>query len=173
MSIKKYVKALVETTTKEHLSVVYNSLLPITEVAKNLKYKLIITSPSIKNEEKVNFLVDALKIDDEKTINLLKLLAIKNRLTELPSLIAILKDTIADLTGDYKGYVYTKQNLSETKLKEIENKLSEKFNKNIILEQRLSDKDGIQVYVDSLNVEVAVYEEDLKSKLVKEILRAI
>ena len=29
MSIKKYVKALVESTTKEHLEVIYNNLTPL------------------------------------------------------------------------------------------------------------------------------------------------
>jgi len=173
MSIKKYVKALVETTTKEHLETIYNQLSAINAVAKNDKYKLIILSPVISNDKKVEFIVEALKIEDEKTINLLKLLSLKNRLAELPALVALLKDTIANLTGNYKGYVYSKEPLSESKIAEIENKLSSKFNKNIKLEQKTADRDGIQVYVDSLNVEIAVYEDDIKEKLIKNIIRAI
>ena len=173
MSIKKYVKALVETTTKEHLETIYNQLSAINAVAKNDKYKLIILSPVISNDKKVEFIVEALKIEDEKTINLLKLLALKNRLAELPALVALLKDTIANLTGNYKGYVYSKEALSESKIAEIESKLSNKFNKNIKLEQKTADRDGIQVYVDSLNVEIAVYEDDIKEKLIKNIIRAI
>jgi len=173
MSIKKYIKALVETTTKEHLEEIYNQLLPITEVAKTQKYKLIITSPVISNDDKVKFIADTLNINDEKTLNLLKLLSLKNRLNELPRLVMLLKDTIANLTGDYKGYVYSKESLSEAKIAEIENKLSKRFNKNIKLEFRTFDRQGIQVYVDSLNVEIAVYEEDIKAKLIKDIIRAI
>ena len=173
MSIKKYVKALVETTTKEHLETIYNQLSAINAVAKNDKYKLIILSPVISNDKKVEFIVEALKIEDEKTINLLKLLSLKNRLAELPALVALLKDTIANLTGNYKGYVYSKEPLSEGKIAEIESKLSNKFNKNIKLEQKTADRDGIQVYVDSLNVEIAVYEDDIKEKLIKNIIRAI
>jgi F-type H+-transporting ATPase subunit delta len=173
MSIKKYVKALVETSTKEHLETIYNQLSVINSIAKDDKYKLIILSPVISNDEKVNFIVESLKIEDSKTINLLKLLAIKNRLPELPALVALLKDTIADLTGNYIGYVYSKENLAESKIAEIESKLSNRFNKNIKLEQKTSDKDGIQVYVDSLNVEIAVYEDDIKAKLITDIIRAI
>ena len=173
MSIKKYVKALVETTTKEHLETIYNQLSVINAVAKNDKYKLIILSPIISNDKKVEFIVEVLKIEDEKTINLLKLLSLKNRLAELPALVALLKDTIANLTGNYKGYVYSKEPLSESKIAEIESKLSNKFNKNIKLEQKTADRDGIQVYVDSLNVEIAVYEDDIKEKLIKNIIRAI
>ena len=173
MSIKKYIKALVETSTKEHLETIYNHLSVIVKIAKNDKYKLIITSPMIESDKKVEFLVDNLEISDEKTINLLKLLAIKNRLSELPKLVAVLKDTIADLTGDYKGYVYSKETLHESKIAEIESKLSSRFNKNIQLEQKVSSKDGIQVYVDSLNVEIAIYENDIKSNLIKNIIRAI
>jgi len=97
----------------------------------------------------------------------------KNRLAELPALVALLKDTIANLTGNYKGYVYSKEALAEAKISEIESKLSNKFGKNITLEQKISDKAGIQVYVDSLNVEIAVYEDDIKTKLIKNIIRAI
>jgi F-type H+-transporting ATPase subunit delta len=173
MSIKKYVKALVDTTTKEHLETIYEQLKAINEVAKSEKYKLIILSPVLGNDKKVEFIVDALKIDDAKTINLLKLLSMKNRLAELPALVALLKDTIANLTGNYKGYVYSKEALAEAKISEIESKLSNKFGKNITLEQKISDKAGIQVYVDSLNVEIAVYEDDIKTKLIKNIIRAI
>jgi len=173
MSIKKYIKALVETSTKEHLETIYNQLSAINEVAKDDKYKLIISSPVVGNEDKVKFIVDALKIEDQKTINLLKLLSLKNRLNELPTLVSILKDTIANLTGNYKGYVYSKESLAESKISEIESKLSNRFGKNITLEARPSDKAGIQVYVDSLNVEIAVYEDDIKTKLIKNIIRAI
>ena len=173
MSIKTYIKALVQTTTKEHLETIYNSLKPINVISKDEKYKLIILSPLLSNEEKVSFIKDILNIEDTKILRLLELLSIKNRLIELPRLVDLLKDIIAQLTGDYIGYVYSKENLSESKIAEIENKLSTKFNKNIKLEQKKTDRDGIQVYVDSLNVEIAVYEDDIKAKLIKNIIRAI
>ena len=173
MSIKKYVKALVETSTKEHLENIYSNLEMVHSLANNDKYKLIISSPMLENAKKVEFLTNTLTIQDDKTINLLKLLAVKNRLVELPKLVALLKDTIAELTGNYKGFVYSKENLNESKLLEIETKLSNRFKKNIKLEQKISNKDGIQVYVDSLNVEIAIYEDDIKSNLIKNIIRAI
>jgi ATP synthase F1 delta subunit len=173
MSIKKYVKALVETTTKEHLTTIYEQLKEIENIAKNSKYKLIISSPLITNDQKVDFVVDILNIDDKKIINLLKLLANSNRLSELPSFVALLKDIIANLTGDYIGYVYSKDSLSEGKIAQIEAQLSKKFNKNIELKQKSSNRDGIQVYVDSLNVEIAIYEDDIKAKLITDIIRAI
>ena len=173
MSIKKYVKALVKTTTKSHLEEIYNQLVYIEFLKKNQKYKLIINSPIISKADKVEFLVSTLNITDSKIINLLKLLVENNRLNELPRLIFLLKDIIAELTGDYKGYIITKDQISESKLAEIETKLSSKFNKNIKLEQKLSKRGGIQVYVESLNIEVAIFEEDIKEKLIKDIIRAI
>jgi len=173
MSIKKYVKALVETTTKEHLETIYNQLVAIKEVSKSEKFKLIILSPVIDNNKKVEFIINTLKIDDEKVKNLIKLLSLKNRLNQLDSLVDLLKDTIANLTGNYKGYVYSKDSLSESKIAEIESKLSKRFEKNIKLEQKVSEKAGIQVYVDSLNIEIAIYEDDIKTKLIKNIIRAI
>jgi F-type H+-transporting ATPase subunit delta len=173
MSIKKYVKALVETTTKEHLETIYNNLKVMEVISKNEKYKLIVLSPVLNSEQKVEFIKNLLDLKDEKIVNLLRLLSSNNRLMELPSFIALLKDIIADLTGDYTGYLYSKDSLNESKISEIESRLSDKFQKNIKLIQKTSQRDGIQVYVDSLNIEIAVYEDDIKAKLITDIIRAI
>jgi F-type H+-transporting ATPase subunit delta len=173
MSIKKYVKALVETTTKEHLEEIYSKLTPLVELSKSEKYNLIITSPLITKEKKVEFLVELLEVKDEKIVNLFKLIAENNRLKELPQAVALLKDIIANITGNYKGFVYSKEPLSESKIAEIESKLSKKLGKNIKLTQKTTDKSGVQVYVDSLNVEIAVYEDGIKAKLIENIIRAI
>ena len=171
--MKKYVKALISTVTKEHLETIYNTLSPISVLSKDDKYKLIIASPVINADKKVEFIKNLLNIEDEKVINLLKYIAFNNRLKELPEFLGLLKDELANLTGDYQGFVYSKEPLSETKIAEIESKLSAKFNKNIKLEQKTSNRSGIQVYVESLNVEIAVYEDDIKARLITDIIRAI
>jgi len=173
MGIKKYVKALVETTTKEHLETIYTELTPLIQLAKSEKYNLIITSPLISKDKKVEFLVELLGIKDEKVINLLKLIVENDRLKELPQAVILLKDILADITGNYKGFVYSKEALAESKIAEIESKLSAKFGKNIKLTQKTTQRSGVQVYVDSLNVEIAVYEDDIKAKLIENIIRAI
>jgi len=173
MSMSKYVKALVETTTKEHLETIYSELLPLMNLSKNRKYNLIINSPLISKDEKVKFLVDLLNVKDEKIVNLFKIIAANERLKELPILVKQLKDIIASLTGNYKGFVYSKEPLAESRMAEIESKLSKKFGKNIKLEQKTTNRNGIQVYIDSLNVEIAVYEDDIKAKLIADIVRAI
>jgi len=173
MGIKKYVKALVESTTKEHLETIYSKLTPLVELSKNEKYNLIITSPMVSKSKKVEFLVELLEVKDEKVVNLLRVISENDRLKELSSLVFLLKDILADITGDYKGFVYSKETLSEGKIAEIESKLSAKFSKNIKLTQKTSNRSGVQVYVDSLNVEIAVYEDDIKAKLISNIIRAI
>lgn len=173
MGIKKYIKALEQTTTKEHLEAIYSELIPLVKLAKSEKYNLIITSPLVSKDGKVKFLVDLLGIKDEKVINLLKLITENDRLKELPQAVVLLKDIIAKITGDYKGFVYSKEPLAESKISEIESKLSEKFSKNIKLTQKTTDRSGVQVYVDSLNIEIAVYEDDIKAKLIANIIRAI
>ena len=171
--MKKYVKALISTVTKEHLETIYNTLSPLSVLSKDDKYKLIIASPVINADKKVEFIKNLLNIEDEKVINLLKYIAFNNRLKELPEFLGLLKDELAHLTGDYQGFVYSKEPLSESKIAEIESKLSAKFNKNIKLEQKTSNRSGIQVYVESLNVEIAVYEDDIKARLITDIIRAI
>jgi F-type H+-transporting ATPase subunit delta len=173
MSIKKYVKALEQTTTKEHLETIYSELTPLVELSKSEKYNLIINSPLISNNKKVEFLIDLLGIKDEKVINLLNLITENNRLKELPKAVVLLKDIIAEITGNYKGFVYSKEVLAESKVAEIESKLSKKLGKNIKLTQKTTNRSGVQVYIDSLNIEIAVYEEDIKAKLIENIIRAI
>jgi len=173
MAIKKYVTALVKTTTKEHLETIYSELVPLVKLAKSEKYNLIITSPLISKDKKVEFLVEVLGIKDKKVVNLLKLITENDRLKELPQAVILLRDIIADITGNYKGFVYSKEPLAESKISEIESKLSDKFGKNIKLTQKMTDRSGVQVYVDSLNIEIAVYENDIKAKLIASIIRAI
>lgn len=171
--MKKYVKALISTVTKEHLETIYNQLAPLSVLSRDDKYKLIIASPVISADKKVEFITNLLELTDEKVINLIKYIAFNNRLKELPEFLGLLKDELANLTNDYKGYVYSNETLSESKVAEIESKLSAKFNKNIKLEQKTSNRSGVQVYVESLNVEIAVYEDDIKARLITDIIRAI
>jgi len=173
MAIKKYVNALVKTTTKDHLESLYLELLPLVELSKSEKYNLIISSPLVSKSKKVEFLIDILNIKDQKLKNLFKLISKNDKLKELPLMVALLKDIIANLTGNYKGYIYSQESLTESKVADIESKLSKKFGRNITLTQQTFDKEGIQVYVDSLNVEIAVYENDIKAKLIENIIRAI
>ena len=62
---------------------------------------------------------------------------------------------------------------SEETLKVIESKLSEKFNATIKLQPNKKDINGIKVFVDILNVEVALSEDKIKSDLINNILKAI
>jgi len=63
--------------------------------------------------------------------------------------------------------------VNETTLKELEKKLSEKFNAIIKLHLKESELNGVKVFVDVLNVEVGLDENKIKRDLENQILKAI
>jgi len=170
---KNYVKALLAITTKEEAISIYNSLKDIKKVAKTKKYKLVISSPVISDEEKLSFIKSFVESSDPKIDNLLKLLAQNSRLNVLPLLIDELNEAICNATSNYKGVIYSKDELSELVIKDIEDKLSKKTGKNISLTSATFNRDGVKVFVDVLNLEISLYNQDVKDKLIDNIIKAI
>ena len=80
-------------------------------------------------------------------------------------------EKVSNYFNTYAGVVEGK--VSEATLKEIESKLSEKFNATIKLQLNEKDINGIKVFVDILNVEVALSEDKIKNDLINNILKAI
>jgi F-type H+-transporting ATPase subunit delta len=170
---KNYVKALLAVTTKEEISSIYNSIKAIKEAAKTEKYKLIISSPVVSDEEKLSFIKSFIEDINSKTDNLLKLLIQNSRLDMLPALIDELNEEICNTTSNYRGVIYSKDELSELVIKDIEDKLSNKTGKNISLTPATFEKDGVKVFVDVLNLEISLYNQDVKDKLIDNIIKAI
>lgn len=170
---RNYVRALFAVATKEEMSSVYNNLKPIKEVVKTKKYKLIISSPLISDEEKLSFIKSFMKDVDSKTDNILKLLIQNSRLEMLPNFIDELNELICQVTSNYKGVIYSKDELSESVIKDIEDKLSDKTCKNISLTPATFDKDGVKVFVEVLNIEISLYNQDIRDRLIDNIIKAI
>ena len=71
------------------------------------------------------------------------------------------------------GGVYTSENLDEQSLKELENKLSAKFNVKIQLSVQMTQIDGVKIALEELGYELSFSMKTLQNKLSEFILKTI
>ena len=171
MVVEKYTKALLMSLKEEEIVPIYEAIKKIASVVKNNKFILIIKSPLLSVDEKVKILSKIAQCDNPKFLNFLRIILENKREDLLKEIYLSLYKKVSFYFNTFGGKV--EGNITEDVLKEIEDKLSKKFNANIKLLLEKSDINGIKVFVDVLNVEVAINEEKIKSNLIDYILKAI
>lgn len=171
MVVEKYTKALLLSLKEEEIIPTYEAMAKIASVAKDNKFILIIKSPLLSIDEKVKILSQIAEYNNPKFLNFLRIVLENKREDLLKEIYLNLYEKVSFYFNRFNGKV--EGNISEDVLKEIEDKLSKKFNANIKLLLKKSDISGIKVFVDVLNVEVAINEEKIKSNLIDYILKAI
>ena len=171
MVVEKYTKALLLSLKEEEIIPTYEAMAKIASVAKDNKFILIIKSPLLSIDEKVKILSQIAEYNNPKFLNFLRIVLDNKREDLLKEIYLNLYEKVSFYFNSFNGKV--EGNISEEVLKEIEDKLSKKFNANIKLLLKKSDISGIKVFVDVLNVEVAINEEKIKSNLIDYILKAI
>jgi len=171
MVVEKYTKALLLSLKEEEITPTYEAIAKIASVVKNSKFVLIIKSPLLSIDEKVKILSQIAQYDNPKFLNFLRIVLENKRENLLKEICLNLHEKVSFHFNTFNGKV--EGNITEDVLKEIEDKLSKKFNANIKLLLEKSDLNGIKVFVDVLNVEVAINEEKIKSNLIDYILKAI
>jgi len=171
MVVEKYTKALLLSLKEEEIIPTYEAMAKIASVAKDNKFILIIKSPLLSIDEKVKILSQIAEYNNPKFLNFLRIVLDNKREDLLKEIYLNLYEKVSFYFNSFNGKV--EGNISEDVLKEIEDKLSKKFNANIKLLLKKSDISGIKVFVDVLNVEVAINEEKIKSNLIDYILKAI
>jgi len=171
MVVEKYAKAFLASLSEEEIAPAYEAIARIALVAKDPKFILIVKSPLLSIEDKVQKLAEIAEYDNPKFLNFLKIVLENKREDLFKEIHTSLYEKVSRYFNTYAGVVEGK--ISEETLKEIENKLSEKFNATIKLQLNEKDINGIKVFVDILNVEVALSEDKIKSDLINNILKAI
>jgi len=172
MLVQKYAKALLASLKNEDEIVeVYEGLARVSLVAKDPKFLLVVKSPLLTIDDKVNFLLEVSETKNEAYKNFLRIVLENKREDLFKEIFQIVYQMVARHFNTYAGVVEGK--VSEDVLKELEEKLSKKLNATIKLQLKEKDINGIKVYVDVLNVEVAIDENRIKSDLVNQILKAI
>ena len=171
MVIEKYTKALISSLNKEEQKEIFKALQKLAILSKNSKFILILKSPLLSQEEKINFIREITNCNNEKFINFVKILDENKRIDFIKDIFKNYNSKLAFLNNTFEGVVEGK--ISDDILKALEEKLSSKFNAVIKLNLEKKDINGIKVFVDVLNVEVAINENKIKSDLIADILKAI
>jgi F-type H+-transporting ATPase subunit delta len=170
---KRYVKALKESMSKEELQEALEVFKAIAATFEDQKVKEVLLSPEVKEEKKAQLLIDALKLQNKKLINLLKLLALKRRIGLIPQLAKELERELALMEKRFSGCVYSDFELSKEELALIQEALSKRTGATIELEQCGKEYDGIKVEVDTIGIEIDFSRSRIKKQLIENILKAI
>ncbi len=171
MIVEKYTKALLEALNEDEIINVYEAISKVALLANDQKFILIIKSPLLSMDEKLDFLSSLAESKNFKLINFFKILLLNKRIDLIRKMDESLYAKVSKHLNTYSGSVEGK--INESSLKELERKLSETFNATIKLQLKRSDLNGIKVFVDVLDVEVYLNEDRIKSNLIQQILKAI
>jgi len=171
MVVQKYTKALISALKEDEIVEVYEAIAKLALVAKDPKFILLVKSPLLTVEEKVEILKKIAECDNQKFVNFITILLENKRIDLLKEIHQSLYEAVSRHFNTYAGVVEGK--VSEDTLKSIEEKLSKEFDATIKLQLKEKEINGLKVYVDVLNVELSILEERIKKDLMSQILKAI
>ena len=160
---KKYVKAILSDVKSNELNAFVENLSELAAAFASDKFKSIISLPTLKASQKVEFVLSLV----------IKLLGANKRLELIPAILDEMKIEQSLLENTYRGEVVGNFDLSAEQLKALEENFSKKFNSKIKLDGSKSDYNGVKVELDDLGVEVNFSIDRLKSQMSEYILKAI
>lgn len=157
----RYAEALFQLSEEENITKeIYNELHDVVEVIKNNKeLDNVLKSPLVAKIEKTQ-LIEALfnnKINNDLK-NFLKILVEKGRISSLKSIELTFKELLNDKHNIIEGTVISAIALTEKQVKELEEKLSKKYNKNVTLENEVDQSilGGVLVRLGNTQIDGSV-----------------
>ena len=157
----RYAEALFQISEEENITKeIYNELHDVVEVIKNNKeLDNVLKSPLVAKNEKTQ-LIEALfnnKINNDLK-NFLKILVEKGRISSLKSIELTFKELLNDKHNIIEGTVISAIALTEKQVKELEEKLSKKYNKNVTLENEVDQSilGGVLVRLGNTQIDGSV-----------------
>jgi F-type H+-transporting ATPase subunit delta len=172
---KRYVNALVDSTSKEDRADFSKILLGMADAFSDEKVTEMLTSPLVSNEQKTSLVLESLgEESDVKLINFIKIIGENGRLDLLPTIAKVLKQAIQKETNKYEGVVTTSTELKADELNALEASLTKYTDgANVKLTQEISDIEGIKVSVDDLGIEVNFSKQRVKEQLIDFITKSL
>jgi len=172
---KRYVNALVDSTTKKQRADFSKIFLGLAEAFSDAVVSEKLSSPLISNNQKTAMVVEGLGADaDVKLVNFIKIIGENGRLDLLPTIAKVLKQAIQIETNKYEGVVTTGTKLKAAELKELQESLAKYTNgASIKLTQKISDVKGIKVSVEDLGIEVNFSNQRVKEQLIDFITKSL
>ena len=157
----RYAEALFQLSEEENITKeIYNELHDVVEVIKNNKeLDNVLKSPLVAKNEKTQ-LIEALfnnKINKDLK-NFIKILVEKGRISSLKSIELTFKELLNDKHNIIEGTVISAIALTEKQVKELEEKLSKKYNKNVTLENEVDQSilGGVLVRLGNTQIDGSV-----------------
>ena len=157
----RYAEALFQLSEEENITKeIYNELHDVVEVIKNNKeLDNVLKSPLVAKNEKTQ-LIEALfnnKINNDLK-NFLKILVEKGRISSLKSIELTFKELLNDKHNIIEGTVISAIALTEKQVKELEEKLSKKYNTNVTLENEVDQSilGGVLVRLGNTQIDGSV-----------------
>ncbi|WP_434798035.1 F0F1 ATP synthase subunit delta [Terrisporobacter vanillatitrophus] len=157
----RYAEALFQLSEDENITKeIYNELHNVIDTVKNNKdLDNVLKSPLVAKVEKVQ-LIETLfnnKINNNLK-NFLKLLVEKGRISSLKSIELTFKQLLNDKNNIIEGTVISAIALTDKKVKELEEKLSKKYNKNVTLENKVDQSilGGVLVRLGNTQIDGSV-----------------
>lgn len=167
---KTYAKAILDRGDFEEF---YSNLLDLASAFGVSKFVDILNSYNIKQEQKLEFLLSLLDNSSQEFKNFITLIVINSRENLIPSIVEELSKQKALKENTFLGYIYSKEILAEDEIKNLEDKLSQRFNAKIRLESKIGINDGVKISLEGLGYEISFSMQNLKVKMSEYILKAI
>lgn len=171
--VKKYTKAIIDQFDSSEITQAITNLELISNAFKVSKFNSVINSPVVPSDIKENLVFSLFDNKSDKFTNFLKILSQNKRLGLIPEILTRLQTELASLNNEYIGKIYSKDEISQMQIKEMEKSLSKKFNAKITLDYIKSGYNGIKVDLDELGVEISFSIDRLKQDMSEYILKAI
>ena len=157
----RYAEALFQLSEEENITKeIYNELHSVLDIVKSNKdLDNVLKSPLVAKADKVQ-LIETLfnnKINNNLK-NFLKILVEKGRISSLKSIELTFKQLLNDRDNIIEGTVISAIPLTGEKVKELEEKLSKKYNKNVTLENKV-DKSilgGVLIRLGNIQIDGSV-----------------
>lgn len=167
---KTYAKAILERNDFENF---YSNLLELSSAFASNKFIDILNSHEIKQDKKLELILSLLNNPSDAFKNFINLIVDNKREMLIPEITKELSEQKASKENTFLGQVYSKEKLSEEEIKNLEEKLSLKFNAKIRLDSKISDNDSVKISLDGLGYEISFSMQSLKAKMNDYILKAI
>ncbi|HEG2581520.1 TPA: F0F1 ATP synthase subunit delta [Campylobacter lari] len=167
---KTYAKAILERNDFEYF---YSNLLELSSAFASNKFIDVLNSYEVKQGKKLEFILSLLDNPSDAFKNFINLIVDNKREMLIPEITKELSEQKASKENTFLGQVYSKEKLSAEEIKNLEEKLSLKFNAKIRLDSKISDNDSVKISLDGLGYEISFSMQSLKAKMNDYILKAI
>lgn len=179
--VKNYLAAVLDSWDLNGLKVLIDQLTAISNILETRGKHLdclmdSLNAPYVTKEKRYAILCEVAQSVsdlDQKTKNLLKLFVEHNRIAMIPLLVKKLSLEISKKKKVYSALLYTSRELDGRVLEHIKQNLSKRFDVELTLEEKRTEKDGIFLMIEDLGIEVSFSSEQFYRNLKDHILRAI